>query len=84
MKLIEEWRKAHTYWSVRINLLGAAIMGAFLQWPSLATDAWQALPGELKSFISPEWPKVLGIVAFLSAIVARVIKQNGKTEEPHA
>lgn len=76
MKLISNWREFHKLWSVRLNLIGTAIMTAFMAWPSLALDLWLMMPSEVKDFLPPRLVPLLALAFFLAATVARLIKQK--------
>jgi hypothetical protein len=55
MKLIDEWKKAHRYWSVQIAAVAAALMGA-----------WEILPSDLRASM----PHVQKVAAAMFIIVA--------------
>lgn len=63
--LIDNWRDAGKWWSVRIAMALAAV-----------GPAWLALPQELKDQLPVSWtPYILPIVA-LSIVLARVLNQQ--------
>jgi protein-S-isoprenylcysteine O-methyltransferase Ste14 len=63
MKLIDNWRKAHKFWSVRLAVI-AALLGT----------VEQMLP-YLGDFLPPQWFSILNIVVMLAAVVARLVAQ---------
>lgn len=65
-RLIDDWRQAWRFWSVRISVLGAAMSAA---WVSLPADTRAEIPGA-------QW---IGLVLFASTIVARLVQQPGKS-----
>lgn len=81
LKPIDEWRKAHKFWSVRLNALLTAISTILLAWPDAALSLWGLLPAEVKALL-PEKPILLVLVILsLGALAARFIKQEKVREE---
>ena len=71
MTLIDEWRTAYRFLSVRASALcGAALVG------------WLAVPVEQQravlAVVGMDTPAVLGIVGFLVVVLGRVIQQPPK------
>lgn len=65
MKLIDEWKKAHTLLSIQIPAAGLALTGA-----------WSALPDDMKTFLPPGMGKYLAIGTIVLTMVGRLIKQD--------
>lgn len=64
-KLIDEWKQAWRFWSVRLALIGAAM-----------SAGWGALPADTRALIpGSQW---IGLFLFLAVTVARLIDQGGK------
>jgi hypothetical protein len=82
MKLIEDWRLAGRLWSVRLNLIGLALLTA-----EQALPLWAFLPAEARALL-PRWLAAgLPIACFALATAARVIRQekiDAERQEPHA
>ena len=76
MQLIEDWKKAYKFWSVRLGLLGTVIVSFFLAAPEAALYAWAALPQELKSVLPADVIKYSGVVILALSFFARVVKQR--------
>jgi hypothetical protein len=66
MKLVEDWKQAHKWLSVRIPLVSAAI-----------APAWLGLPDDWKSAV-PRWAVLAFTFLALSTVVGRVIDQTPK------
>lgn len=76
MQLIEDWKESYKFWSVRLGLVGTALVSLFLSAPEAALYAWSSLPSELKSVLPPEVVKYSGVVILLLSFFARLIRQN--------
>jgi len=75
MKLIEDWKKVHKFWSVRLGIIGTALTALFLAVPDAAVHAWAFMPEDIKSSLPPELIKFVGILILGSSFVARIVKQ---------
>ena len=75
VRLIDDWNRAYKYSSVQLAAVGALLAG-FVQWfPATATEAWNALPQDLRALL-PSWLTSTFPVILLGAIVlARVTKK---------
>lgn len=71
MNLIDDWKKAHRYWSVRLNSAGIALMGI----SGIVNEAWNSMPPDLRQAV----PYAQGIATalFVLGLFARVVKQKG-------
>lgn len=65
MKLVDNWRDAGRWWSVRIAGF-LAVLG----------PAWLALPAELRAHIPVEWLPYISPLVLVSIIVGRLIDQG--------
>lgn len=63
-------------WSVRLNLIGATLLSAFMAWPDLLLGVWNSLPDEVKIFLPPRLMFILPLLFFAAATAARIIKQT--------
>ncbi|MGZ8311712.1 MAG: DUF7940 domain-containing protein [Allosphingosinicella sp.] len=71
MKVIEEWRGAWRFWSVRLNLLGLALIAA-----EQALPLWGFVPPEARALL-PRWLAAgLPLACFALATLARIIRQE--------
>lgn len=64
MKLIPNWRDWWRLWSVRIQLGAFALLGA-----------WEAMPGDLKASIAPEWVQRVAMGLLVLGVLSRVVHQ---------
>lgn len=75
--LIEEWRSAWRWWSVRIAGIAAIVAGVLTASPSLVLGLIGMLP-------QGPWRTVMavgvGTVVFVIPTLARIVKQKGKTD----
>jgi len=76
MKLVENSRDWSKWWSIRFSIVGGVILTFLEVYPNVVGTIIQALPPELKSNISPEIFRVIGIVCIIASPIARVIKQS--------
>lgn len=63
MKLIDNWRKAHKLWSVRIQAAGAIVTGA-----------WASIPADLRDHLPYLGHLAAGL--FVAGIASRLISQE--------
>lgn len=82
-ELIEEWKKAHKLWSVRLSAIGAAVMGVFTFWPDSALYLWSAMPSEVREMIPERFVSAIALFVFAASAISRIVKQrpiNGRYE----
>lgn len=83
VELIEDWRKAHKLWSVRLSAAGAALLSAFFAFPDAMVHVWNMIPVELKAYIPAEYAKWIPVALIVSGVLARIVKQKGlRNDEP--
>lgn len=75
----KDWWKL---WSVRLNVIGATMLSAFLAWPDMLLSLWNSLPEELKVFVPSRLLVGLPLVFFIAATVARFVKQEKLNDKP--
>jgi hypothetical protein len=63
-RLIDDWRQAWRFWSVRLSAFGAALSAA---WVSMPADMRDGFPGA-------QW---IGLMLFISVLLARLVVQDG-------
>lgn len=71
MKLVQGWRHAWRWWSVRLNLLGLSLLVA-----EQALPTWNLVPFEARAMLPPVLTAGLPITCFVLATIARVIRQE--------
>lgn len=76
LKLVDDWRRAWRWWSVRLNILGTTLLAWFLAVPDVARDLWAALPDDLKAELPPRAAYLIPLLILFAANVARVLKQG--------
>lgn len=67
MKLIDEWKTAYKFASVRVGAIGTALLAG---WIAVPAEQQQAI----LSLLGLNTPAVLGIVGIIVAIGSRVVK----------
>lgn len=67
MKLIEDWRQFHKFWSVRLAALAAAL-----------PPIWSAIPDDIKNRLPGPTATIGASVIAVAIIVARIIPQQQK------
>lgn len=65
-----EWRKFSTW----ITAVALAVWGAFTAFPSLAVEAWRALPPEWQSMIPHQ--REIALACFALILFAKFVKQK--------
>ena len=77
MKLVDNWKQAWRWWSVRLAAFGAAGAGLILAAPEAVLHAWTMLPAELQVGLA-EYRTQIALAVFVVAVIARLIKQDTK------
>lgn len=65
MKLVDDWKQAWRWWSVR----GLAAIAAL-------PFVWPTLPPDIKAFVPVEWQPYIFSAIAIAAIIGRVKDQN--------
>lgn len=76
-RLIDDWRRAWTFWSVRLQTLALALAAWMIAAPDAALDIWLALPGEAKALLPRHFAQWAPVVIGIAAIGARIARQQG-------
>jgi hypothetical protein len=69
-RLVDDWRQAGRWWSVRLNALGALLLPLLTMVPSMPAEVQEALPPALRAVLVALW--------CLAAIAVRVWAQKPK------
>lgn len=77
VELIAEWRLFLKFWSVRLSLIGSALLSAFFVFPDAMVHVWNMIPVELKAYIPAECAKWIPVALIVSGVLARIVKQKG-------
>jgi hypothetical protein len=76
MKLIDEWKSCHKFWSVRLQVAGAAIVTFVQGFPDAFVHIWSALPPDITAAFPSDAIKWIGIAVIAAGIFARVVRQD--------
>jgi hypothetical protein len=76
VKFLEEWRQWHRLWSVRLNLIGSALLSFLLAFPDVAVGAWNALPADMKAMLPERFAMFIPLAFFGLSMFARFVKQE--------
>lgn len=66
MKIVPNWRKAWSWFSMQAMVASAALQGA-----------WLALPPDLKTKVPGDWVTAAAIVLLVLGAVGRLVDQGG-------
>lgn len=80
LRMIDDWRRWHRFWSTRLNIIGSTLIAIYMTWPGVVLEVWNFLPSELKELMPPRLMLGLALIFFLAATGARVIKQKSRGE----
>lgn len=76
MKLVHDSKNWTKWWSVRLSIIGGAILTFLEIYPNAIGTVFQALPPEVKGRVDPDVFRIIGIVCVLASPIARVVKQT--------
>jgi len=74
MKLVDDAHDWSKWWSVRLSLLGGALLTLLEGFPDAANNIIHSLPEGVQ--IPDDILRVIGIICVLASPIARVIKQS--------
>ncbi|MXO66247.1 hypothetical protein [Altericroceibacterium endophyticum] len=74
--LIEEWRDAWRYWSVKLNAIGLAIMAWVWFDPTALLYVLNLAPPALRHYVPDRIEALIGFAVFALAIISRLVKQR--------
>ncbi len=75
MKLVDNARHWWRFWSVRLAAAGSALQALLTWWPEAGLALWNAMPVEVKALLPAKAVMTLPLILFLTAIVARLVRQ---------
>lgn len=75
MKLVDDWRRAWRWASVRLSLMGAVLMGA----AEVAGSSWSALPPEIRDSIPHA--ETIALLLFVLTPIARIFTIKGGKDD---
>lgn len=76
MKLVNNARDWSKWWSVRLSVIGGALLTLAEGFPHAIQSVVAVLPNNILETIPDGLLKVIGIVCILASPVARVVKQS--------
>lgn len=80
MRLVDNWRGGWKWWSVRLNLIGNALLWSMLGWPDVAREIWASLPDEIKMLLPTRTALWIPALIFVAGLIARYIQQGKKAD----
>lgn len=83
-RLVEDARAWHKFWSVRFSAAAAMVTAFLTLCPQWALDAWNSLPGEVKSLLPERYLTMIGVTLMVMSIIARVVRQSSVTKPTQA
>jgi hypothetical protein len=81
MKLVDDARDWSKWWSVRLSILGGALLTFLEVFPSHVATVLNTLPAEISGQVPDTILKAIGILCVLASPIARVIKQSRLDDE---
>jgi hypothetical protein len=82
MKLVDNAKDWSKWWSVRLSIIGGALLTFLEIYPNAVGTVIQAIPVEIRSSVNHEIFRIIGIVCVIASPVARVIKQAKLDNKP--
>jgi len=76
MKLVDDARDWSKWWSVRLSIVGGALLTFLEAFPHAVATTLSTLPSEVTGTIDESIFKAIGIICILASPIARVIKQR--------
>lgn len=77
MTFIDNWRAQWLkFWSVRLTLIGNAMLAVLLAFPDVAWSAWSSLPEDVRAMVPVRVAYWIPVFIFAAATMARVVKQG--------
>jgi preprotein translocase subunit SecY len=76
MKLVEDSKDWSKWWSIRLSIIGGAILTFLEAFPNAVATVIQTLPDSVTNQVGDEILRVIAIVCIVASPIARVIKQS--------
>lgn len=76
VKLIDNAKDWHRFWSVRLAVLGSALLTLAELGPTYLASVWASLPQEFQDAVPDSVVKYAGIALVILSPIARAIKQE--------
>jgi len=81
MKLVDDAKDWSKWWSVRLSIVGGALLTFLEVFPSHVATVLNTLPAEISGQVPDTILKAIGILCVLASPIARVIKQSRLDDE---
>jgi Ca2+/Na+ antiporter len=76
MKLVNDSKNWSKWWSIRLSIIGGAILTLLEAFPNAVATVIQTLPDSITTQVGDEVLRVIAIVCIVASPIARVIKQS--------
>ena len=76
MKLVDDSRNWSKWWSVRLSIIGGALLTLAEGFPHALANIYSTLPNEVTETVPDGIIKVIGILCVIASPIARVLKQH--------
>lgn len=85
MKLVDDSKNWSKWWSIRLSIIGGALLTLAEGFPHALSTIYSVLPNEVTQAVPDSVFKVIGILCVIASPIARVIKQfpesDNKTDQ---
>ena len=81
MKLIQDWRKSHKLWSMRLNAFGAAVGALAAVAPGVFIQLWASFPPTWRDMVDRRLLAGMVVLFFVVSGIARLLRQKGIGDE---
>ena len=76
MKLVNDSKNWSKWWSIRLSIIGGAILTLLEAFPNAVATVISILPDQITTQVGDEILRVIAIICIVASPVARVIKQS--------
>jgi hypothetical protein len=76
MKLVDDSHDWSKWWSVRLSIIGGALLTLAEGFPHALATIYSTLPSTITEAVPDGLVKVIGIICVLASPIARVIRQS--------
>ena len=80
MKLVDDSKNWSKWWSIRLSIVGGALLTFLELFPHALSTYFGLLPAEITQAVPDSVFKVIGILCVIASPIARVIKQFPDTD----
>jgi len=81
MKLVTDSRNWSKWWSVRLSIIGGALLTLAEGFPHALATVYSTLPTSVTETVPDGIIKVIGIICVIASPIARIVKQS-KLDQP--